>query len=104
MTMTHAERAERRLQISKYASLYGVAATVRKFSLSMETVRVACREHGIPFPRLRREAGPHSFEILKALLDGVPLMKIADDFGLTKQRVNQVKQQGIKAGFILKNR
>lgn len=107
MILTHVERAERRKAIAEYAVQYGEAATAKKFDVTCWTVRKAAFENGHQLPDRRhgkRERSTSSFGILFALLQGEALVDIAERFGVSKQRVHQIKVLGVAAGFVIKKR
>ena len=101
---THSEAATRRGLIVECAKQYGVSAAAQQFAVSMQTVRNACREHGVVVDRannVQKIASATSFVILKQLLDGVRPADIAKQFRVSRQRVSEIKCAAVAAGFVI---
>lgn len=100
--MTQEERRQRRERIAKWAADNGVADASRKFGVSTGIVYESCAEFGLTAMRINRNGqGKKQFQILKRLIDGMNGQEIADQFGVTRQWVNQVKIAAKEAGFDL---
>lgn len=97
-TLTHAERLARRRKIAEYANSHTMEQAAQRFKVHEATVRAALRENNLP---VRRRIPPSvsSFQILLRLLDGVLPKEIARELKITPQRVSQIKQQAVAAGF-----
>jgi len=104
--LSHAARHARRMQIAE-AMLQGrppgdVAA---EFGISMVTVKQACQEHAVKWPRPQRSdrlyptPQPSTWAIAKALLEGERIKPLADRFGVTLQRVSLIRTAMVNAGF-----
>ena len=101
---THSEAATLRGHIARCAKDYGVSAAARQFAVSMQTVRNACREHGVVVDRannVKPIAAATTFVILKQLLDGVRQADIAKQFKVSRQRVSEIKVAAVAAGFVI---
>jgi hypothetical protein len=101
---THSEAATRRGHISKCVQAHGVRAAARQFEVSIQTVRNACREHGVVMDRannVKRIASATTFVILKQLLDGVRQADISRQFRVSPQRVSEIKTAAVAAGFVI---
>lgn len=99
---THSEAATLRGYIAMCAKDYGVSAAARQFAVSMQTVRNACREHGVVVDRannVKKIASATTFVILKKLLDGVSQADLAREFKVSRQRVSEIKCAAVEAGF-----
>lgn len=99
MSLPHSARAERRRAI---ASRLRAGDHPRKiasdFRVTLNLVYNAAKEYGIRraennLPR------PNTLRILKELLDGRKAREIANDYGLSRQRVQAIKQRAEEAGF-----
>lgn len=42
----------------------------------------------------------NTYKILKGLLDGIPIIELAIDYNITRERINNIKIQAKKAGFV----
>ena len=101
---THSEAAVRRARIAECANNYGVSAAASRFQVSMQTVRNACREHGVVVERatnVKPIASATTFVILKMLLDGVRQADISRQFSVSPQRVSEIKTAAVAAGFVI---
>jgi DNA-directed RNA polymerase sigma subunit (sigma70/sigma32) len=98
VAMTHKARRERRQQIADYADKHSIEKAAKHFAVCVETVLASLREHNMPTGR-KRTPDVSSFRILLRLLDGSSGQDIATDLGITRQRVNQIKQKAKAAGF-----
>lgn len=102
--MTHDERRRRRAAIAAAAKADGPVAAALRFGVTPETVRTACREHGVGMTR----AAPSSvstYEIIGALIStDTPIAAVAAARGLSKQRVHQIYQKCLAAGIPVRTR
>lgn len=101
VVMTHIARAERRKQMAD-AVLLGasVAATARKFNVTVATVRGACDQSGVS-TKTKQHAGIRTFRVLAALLDGEGCMDISRRLRVSQQWVSSVRSRAIAAGIKL---
>ena len=102
--MTHEERKRRRAEIGRFCRRNSAVVAADKFGVSMAMVRTACREHGVTPRRVMPEsnvAQPNTFRILKLLIAGKSASTIARKFYISSQRVYQIKERAIQAGFDL---
>lgn len=109
LSFEHEQRRQRREAIAlAVASGASRAAAARRFGISLGTVHRACTEHGLSARRGRPpgpSAGGRGLEILAALLSNsfATDRAIADTFGVTRQRVDQIRTEARKAGVPLVN-
>ena len=102
--ITHAERKERRKRIAAMAAAGATwQAIAAEYGVGYATIVNACYENGVPRPATGGTNHSHiavsSFAILKALLDGNTVRGTFLRFGVSKQRVHQIKSKAIEAGF-----
>lgn len=84
--------------VSAGASIVDV---VQKFGVCADWVYKACYEHNVDWDRWHRQGcNVHPFKVLAELQNGRTLQAIADDMGLTRQRVHQIKDQAIEFGVL----
>lgn len=106
MTMTHAERAERR-KATAAAAKRGLALfrLCGRFKVGPYTIYAACAEHGVRVPSnvdMSSLAKRHPFEVLAKLkapgnLSGA---QVARECGLSYERVRQIKGRARKLGLL----
>lgn len=94
----------RKQEIANYAKEHGVNAAARHYNLAATTIQNYCKVAGFHISQLSRSYGDqlkprNAFIILKRLLDGDSGSVIASDLGVSRQRVSQVKESAIAAGF-----
>ena len=102
--ITHAERKARRKLIAEMAEAGMTWKEIsEKMGVGYASIRLACLEHGIAPPAKdvsrRCYTSVSSFAILKMLLDGKTARETFIKFGISKQRVHQIKQKAKDAGF-----
>lgn len=101
--LSHKERLERRKKIAdlvKGGAPIEYAAKV--FGVSTNTVRNSCKNNGVYLPRkanIHHATKVSSFQMLMELLKGKTLQAIADELGVTRQRVGQIRMAASMAGF-----
>ncbi len=97
--ISHGERERRR---SRAVELIRGGATLEQAARvvggSASTIRLACVAAGVPFAK-KNAAALSSFRILRLLLDGNPVTSVAVMHKISRQRVAQIKQRAIEAGF-----
>lgn len=81
-----------------------VPEAASKFGTSRKRVGYACKEHGVT-PRLAESdysppIARSTFEILCLLLQGHGGSEIAEEFGVSRQRVGQIKKRAVEAGIM----
>lgn len=99
------ERAKRRRQIASAVKREKLTTrqAAQKFGVSVEYVRYACGQNGVrPLAAPSAQAG--RFEILADLAEGKPGWQIAADRNISRQRVNQIKQDAERLGLLPKLR
>jgi transposase len=100
--LTHPERAARRAALAAdVARGEDVGEVARRHGVSLATVRTSClAAHVVPgaLPSTKVRAAT-SFQILAALLRGERMVDIADHFGVSKQRVEQIQRAAREAGI-----
>lgn len=69
-----------------------------RYRVSLQTVRKACHEHGV---EVQKSNPARSFAILARMLAGDNHKKIGREFGITRQRVSQVRKLAEQAGIKL---
>lgn len=100
MTLSHEERAERRKQIAEFCKNNSVADAAKRFGLTSGTIRSACIEHGVQPIRDPSSTGTvQTMRILKRLLDGETQVKLAGEYRVSRQRVQQIQKTAEEAGF-----
>jgi len=100
-SFTREERHKRRKDIADTVSISGeLNETAEKFGCSVSTVYSSMREFGVPVPL--RVAGCSMIQILAALLEresGATAASVAQDLGLTRQRVHHVYAEARRWGI-----
>lgn len=101
--MTHEERAERRRQIAECVKQGENPSTVAsEFGVTIETVKNACYEYTVQFPKITKNSLSSSLEIIAQLMKGdINQNVLAERFKVSKQRISQIRQEAIKAGIIV---
>lgn len=96
--ISHSERERRR---NRAVELVRGGATLEQATKvtggSFSTIRAACVAAGIP--PTKKNAALSSFRILHLLLNGKPATSVAIMHKISRQRVAQIKQRAIEAGF-----
>ena len=97
--MRHVHRRERRRAIAKDVE-GGLShrEAARRYGLSIETVKVACREYGVTVKTQGR-----AFEILAAWVRRGPRQtyaKVAKELGVTRERVCEVATEAKRVGLL----
>jgi transposase len=102
--MTREELADRRKKIAD-AVREGkqIADICKKFGIGLTTVKNACREHNVEIDRKQvrsheKQPGTEVLRIVAWLIQGYNSAEIAEDAGVTRQYVSQVKQRATEAG------
>lgn len=98
--MTREERAQRRRDIAaEVADGAAVGEVARKYSVSVSMVANACQEHNVAPPKLARNGSTQQrLQIVAWLIGGYTGGEIAEDLGVSRQYVSQVRQQAKDAG------
>lgn len=92
--MTHAERRARREKIRAYIEAgHSLKQAMEKFDIGYQMAWSACGSDGPNRPKAT------SFVILRRLLDGDSTSALGREFGVSKQRVDEIKRTAQKAGF-----
>lgn len=78
------------------------ARAARQFKCSTVRVITACNENDVTLKKNRRilPASPTSFEVLAFLLKGFDCASIAEEMGLSRQRIGQIKERAIAARLL----
>ena len=78
------------------------ARAARQFKCSTSRVITSCNENGVTPKSNRRilPASPTSFEVLAFLLKGFDGSSIAEEMGISRQRIGQIKERAIAAGLL----
>ena len=100
-SLTHAERADRRRAIANEAKRgVPVSAIASKYGVSVSTIHGDCVEHDVHPPpmHLNVSRASKSLLIVAELLRGKSPAEIAEQFGTSRQRVHQVKNDAESAG------
>ena len=97
--MTHKEARARRARIAKLGETMGTLEIAEKLGVSRAYVYQTLAREGIP----SKKPNGRAFCILRRLLDGDRGIDIASEYGISRQRVNQVKVEAEKAGFTFNN-
>lgn len=108
--LSHEERATRRKEIAQEVKkTKDPAAVMKKFGVTYNWVRTACRENQVECPPLPKAArgmvAGRTLEIIAQLIlsqkTGSPKQdEIAAQFELTPQRVSMIKKQATEAGLL----
>lgn len=102
--VTHRECKLLRARLAAYVSEGAtLAQAANKCGAAIWTVRNACHEHGVIWERTYTGAGGrgvHPFAVLAGLQEGRTQQSVADDLGLTRQRVQQIKKRAIEFGVL----
>ena len=100
--LTHPERRARRAAIAAdVARGDDVSEVAQRHGVGVPTVRNACLEAHVskcPLPSTKVRAVT-SFQILAALLRGGRQVDVAADFGVSRQRVEQIERMATEAGI-----
>jgi DNA-directed RNA polymerase sigma subunit (sigma70/sigma32) len=99
--MTHAEARKRSQKIVAAARATDATADelAARFGISAERVRYFCKKAGVALrrPTTKTSRPVRSMQILKALFDpSQSMLEIAQQLGISKQRVSQVYQEALK--------
>ena len=96
--------ADRNKSIAKWVKDNNASSgeAMERFSVQRACVTVACnRYHVTPRPVDKGVvASRSSFEILAMLIRGYSITGVAKEFGVTKQRVHQIKKRGVYADLL----
>ena len=98
-TMTHPQRRARRERIlAEIVAGKGLALLCKKYGLSAATIEDVAHSNGHYF-----EYKPPQFVspliVLRKLLDGQSAASIAREYGVSRQRIDQIKKEAVEAGF-----
>jgi len=100
--LTHEERHLRRLDMAnKVRAGLSVEVVANEYGVGTATVERACRQHQVTKVHNAKIKTPiknlSSFEILAALMRNEQPSKIAERFNVSRQRVDQIRVQAIRA-------
>jgi len=102
--ISHAERKKQREVAAELCRTKTLSEVCDQTGLSEQSVRSACKEFGVELKAEPKKApyglGTNSFRILRMLLDGKRQVDIAREFNVSRQFVEQVRDKGLKAGFV----
>ena len=98
-TLTHQQRRERRDRIlAEIVAGKGMAFLCKKYGLSAATISDVAHANGHYF-----EYTPPQFVspliVLRKLLDGQTTASISKEFGVSRQRIYQIREEAVEAGF-----
>lgn len=99
--MTHEERKQRREQIAE-AIKAGKSneEIVKLFGVSASMISLVRREHGLPLVEVRRPEYEKTYNLMAALLaSDKTLLQLGEEFGVTRERVRQIKERMADAGM-----
>jgi hypothetical protein len=97
--LTHAARRERRERIlAEIVAGKGIAYLCKKYGLSAASIKNIASANGHYFKYSFPKATA-TLPVLKRMLDGESQTVIARDLGVSRQRVFQIKQEAVEAGF-----
>jgi transposase len=95
--MDHEDRRQRRFEMARAVKAgQSKTAVARRYEVSRSTVSAACLEFG----GIKSPATPQ-YAVIAALQNGDAVPSIAERFGLSKQRVYQIRDKCIEHGVIL---
>jgi len=93
----------RQREIADYvATGVGMEDAIEHLGIGMQAITNACREFHVTVPPRGRGGTSKTLLILRSLIDapyGCILQTIADEHGISRQRVHQVWMMGVSAGF-----
>jgi len=101
----HAARRLRREKVAQYVRRAGGArealdAAAEKFGVTVNTVRTACREHGVAYvAAVSHESPASTYKIIAALFTTARMDDIAAKHRVSKAFVSQVYARCRKAGI-----
>lgn len=102
---TREEQYERRRAMAAEVKAGATAEEVaEKYGVTAATVRIACNQFKVPLQPTGARGRPagsgrsYHFEIVAALLAGRSMPDIAEEFGITRQAVHEIKQRAEAAG------
>ena len=103
MALNHKQRHSRRREIAGFVRQGSDASmAARKFGVTIQTVRAACREHGVESPVGRKPT--RVYEVIAGLQQGGTVTDVAERLGVSRQRVSFVRKACLEYGVSLKRR
>lgn len=98
MKLTHKERCKRRKKMATYCQTHTIQEAVKYFKVTQATIYAACRENGVePTSKLTHIS---TLKILyEVFINKRKQTDVANEFGVTKQRVNTIVALARKAGW-----
>jgi uncharacterized protein (DUF433 family) len=102
MALNHKQRCVRRREIAEFVRQGGgTAAAAKKFGVTIQSVRLACREFGVP---IVARCSSTVYAVIAELQQGGTITIVADKLGITRQRVSFVRKKCLEYGISLKRR
>lgn len=101
--MTHEERFQRRRQIAlSVKNGNNIAEICKYYGCSVHTVRNACNEFNVKYPRINSCTRTLSFEILAKLQNTeLNYAEIARQLDVSREHVRQIASRAKAAGMVL---
>ena len=101
--ISHAQREERRKKAARLISEGATPAeAAEQVQIPVATVMRACKQYGVSCKR-SQITHASSFQILRMLLDGRHPRELAIEYGISRQRVDQIRDKAKFAGFKFTN-
>jgi hypothetical protein len=102
---SHKERREHRERVALYAEQHGIDAAAVAFQTHIHTVYLSCREFGKKPFKPKGGLKLKTLSVLHRLLTtDLPYKAIGEEFGVTRQRVEQIAADAVQAGFKIRNK
>ena len=99
----HTEREARRKRAAELVAQGDTPAEAAdKTAVPVTVVQAACRQHGVSCKRIT-PTHASTFKILRMLLDGRHPRELAIEYGISRQRVDQIRDKAREAGFKFTN-
>jgi hypothetical protein len=86
------------IEVAEEARENGIASAMSRFGMSENEVIRRCRLAGVSW-KPRRGRTDRVFGVIAMLLKGKPQLEVAEELQVSRQYVNEIKQQAEKAGI-----